>query len=184
MLLLTAAGAVLAQPRGEAVVYDQPDFRGRNYTLRGEVPNFERIGFNDRTSSIRVLSGMWEFCTDANFRGSCRTFGPGEYRDLRQQGDRISSARLVHRPGGGHHARLQLFSGRDFSGASIGFDGSNQNLEKSGFNDRAHSMIIEGGRWRLCSDAYGRGECREFGPGRYATLPHELRSRVSSVFLQ
>ena len=184
MLLLTAAGAAFAQPRAEAVVYDQPDFRGRNMTLRGEVPNFEKIGFNDRTSSIRILHGTWEFCTDAHFQGTCKTFAPGEYRDLGRQGDHISSARLVHgRHGGGHRVRIELFEGRDYNGRSIGFDQTSQNLEKSGFNDKANSIVVEGGRWRLCSDAHGRGECREYGPGRHH-LPHELRSRVSSVYLQ
>jgi len=181
MLSLVVAGTSLAQPGGEAVIYDKPDFRGRNHTLRGETVNFEKIGFNDRTSSIRVVSGTWEFCTDANFQGSCRKFGPGEYRDLGHQGDRISSARLVGRHG--HRARIELYEGRDYNGRSIGFDQTNTNLEKTGFNDKASSIVVEGGRWRLCSHAHGGGDCREYGPGRHH-LPHELRSRVSSVYLQ
>jgi hypothetical protein len=185
VLALVAAGAAFAQPHGEAVVYDGPYLNGRNYVLRGDVPNFEPIGFNDRTSSIRVVRGTWEFCTDANYQGRCKVYGPGDYRDLGRQGDRISSARQVRgRPPVEPTPRLTLYDGRDFSGRSLTLDMTAPNLEPSGFNDRARSMIIEHGRWRLCSDAHGRGHCEDFGPGRYAQLPPELRHRLSSVFLK
>jgi len=185
VLALAAAGAAFAQPHGEAVVYDGPQLNGRNYVLRSDIPNFEPIGFNDRTSSIRVVRGTWEFCTDAHYEGRCKVYGPGEYRDLGRQGDRISSARLVRgRPPVEPIARVRLFEGRDFSGRSLTLEQTAPNLEPSGFNDRAKSMIVEHGHWRLCSDAHGRGHCEEFGPGRYAHLPQELRHRLSSVFLK
>jgi hypothetical protein len=46
------------------------------------VPDLNTTGFNDRASSLRIESGYWMFCTDANFHGECRTFGPGEYPEL------------------------------------------------------------------------------------------------------
>jgi hypothetical protein len=277
VLALFAAGAALAQPRGEAVLYEGPEFNGRNYVLRGDLNNFEHIGFNDRTSSIYVVSGTWEFCTDAYFHGECRSYGPGEYRNLGRQGNRLSSARLVvterprgegargdvvlydrrnfdgvlraldgptpnfeplgmndrvssivvrrgpwefctdanyrgtcHVYGPGEYAvlpsgqgnayssarpvqsippppgraRIRLYDGADFSGRALWLDQTTPNLEHTGFNDRVNSIIVESGRWRLCTDANGRGACRELGPGRYPILPHELRSRISSVFLQ
>ncbi|HRE14751.1 MAG TPA: beta/gamma crystallin-related protein, partial [Usitatibacteraceae bacterium] len=56
------------------------------------------------------------------------------------------------------------------------------NLERLGFNDKAESVIVEGGTWRLCSDSRGEGACREFRPGQYPVLTGELRNRVSSAF--
>ena len=179
-LTLGAACTVLAQPRGEAIVYDGPNLNGRSHHLRGEVANFEKIGFNDRTSSIRVVSGTWEFCTDAHFQGRCKSYTPGEYRHIGKE-NRISSARLVHVR---HQARIRLYENRDFGGQSFTLDQSAPNFEPHGFNDRTRSFVIEHGHWRICSDAYGKGHCEEFGPGRYGSLPHGLRGRVSSAYLK
>jgi hypothetical protein len=185
VLALSFAGPALAQHGGEAVVYDGPNLNGRNYVLLGDVPNFEPIGFNDRTSSIRVVRGEWEFCTDAHYQGRCKVYGPGVYRDLGRQGDRISSARLVHaRPPPEPIARVRLFEGSDFSGRTLTIEQTAPNLEPHGFNDRTKSIIVEHGHWRLCSDAHGAGHCEEFGPGRYPRLPQGLRNRLSSVYLQ
>jgi hypothetical protein len=43
------------------------------------------------------------------------------------------------------------------------------NLQSAAFNDAAASMIVEGGSWLACSDAYFRGNCRVFGPGATTT---------------
>ncbi len=80
-----------------AVLYEGADFRGRSFEMRREVMrNLDRTRFNDRAASLRVYSGFWIFCSDANFEGDCRTFGPGDYPDL--PGDlnrRISSGRRI-----------------------------------------------------------------------------------------
>jgi hypothetical protein len=80
-----------------AVLYEGEGFRGRSFELqRDVVRNLDRTDFNDRAASLRVLSGYWIFCSDANFEGDCRTFGPGEYPNL--PGDlsrRISSGRRI-----------------------------------------------------------------------------------------
>ena len=63
---------------------------------RPEVRNFEPEGFNDRAESMRIEQGHWLVCSDAEFQGQCRTFGPGEYPSLPPGLDRsISSARIV-----------------------------------------------------------------------------------------
>ena len=80
-----------------AVLYEGEGFRGRSFELqRNVVRNLDRTSFNDRAASLRVYSGYWIFCSDANFEGDCRTFGPGDYPDL--PGDlnrRISSGRQI-----------------------------------------------------------------------------------------
>jgi len=80
-----------------AVLYEGEGFRGRSFELqRDVVRNLDRTSFNDRAASLRVFSGYWIFCSDANFEGDCRTFGPGDYPDL--PGDlnrRISSGRRI-----------------------------------------------------------------------------------------
>jgi len=164
----------------EVILYSGHDFKGRSVTLHKEAVNFEQFGFNDKVSSLRVKHGKWELCTDSDYRGHCRVFEPGDYASLGKANDAYSSARPV-RVGGGKGPRIVLFDGATHSGRSVELDGSVDNFQRIDFNDRAQSVVVERGRWRLCSDSGGRGQCREFGPGRHH-LPPELRSRVSSAY--
>ncbi len=176
---------------GEVAIFDGREFRGFLANLTAPTRNFQSLGFNDRVASMVVRRGLWEFCTDDEYRGSCQVYGPGQYASLPGAADAYSSARPVQSSRGERNpARRQarpssvMFDGADFSGRSIALDNTSDNLERVGFNDRVASAIVEGGRWRLCSEAGGRGQCEEVGPGRYRLLPPDLHSRVSSVFLQ
>jgi beta/gamma crystallin len=86
------------QGRAKAILYEGRDFHGRSFPIeRNVVRNLDRTSFNDRAGSLRVERGYWIFCSDANFEGDCRTFGPGEYPNL--PGDlnhRISSGRMIN----------------------------------------------------------------------------------------
>ena len=101
--LMAAAGvaAVLAATQAAAQItfYGQEEFRGRAFTTDRAVPNMERVGFNDRASSVVVERGRWEVCEDAGFRGQCVMLRRGSYDSLRGLGmnDRISSVRPVGR---------------------------------------------------------------------------------------
>jgi hypothetical protein len=181
--------------RGDVSVFDAREFRGFLTTLSEAVRDFERLGINDRVASIIVNRGLWEFCTHAAFRGDCHVYGPGEYRSLPSgRDDAYSSARPVETanpvarnpprgatPAPGGRAQIAIFEGIDFQGRSILLTAPAANLELMDFNDRARSIVVEGGAWRLCSDANAEGECLEFGPGRYPALPRALSGRVSSA---
>ncbi len=86
-----------AEGWAQAVLYEGHDFQGRSFPMsRNVVGSLDRTGFNDRAGSLRVTSGYWVFCSDANFEGECRTFGPGEYPNLPRELDgRISSGRQI-----------------------------------------------------------------------------------------
>lgn len=79
-----------------ATLFSGPNFTGRSFPLTSEgASNFYGM-FNDRASSLRVDRGYWIFCSDANFSGECRTFGPGEYPYLPAElNNRISSGRRI-----------------------------------------------------------------------------------------
>jgi hypothetical protein len=106
MKRLLAAAAVLATFAhtafaGEITLFTDHDFRGARVTVERDAYNLADIGFNDRASSMVVRSGVWQLCEHKDFGGYCAEFGPGEYRELPNFNDRISSVREVSR-GRGH----------------------------------------------------------------------------------
>jgi hypothetical protein len=189
LLAIAALLAVGAASAAEMTLFEDADFQGRSMTLRGPLDNFDRSGMNDKVSSIIVRSGSWILCTDAFYAGRCNTFGPGRYRQLdRGLADAISSARPADYapprppppPPSGGVASIQLFEQRNFGGRSITLTSNVSNFDPLGYNDRADAAVVRGGVWRLCSDAYMRGQCRDFGPGRYNNLG-SLGGQVSSA---
>jgi hypothetical protein len=71
-------------PRDEAILYEQPGFRGRSVTVNGESSNLRDQGFNDKAMSIRIR-GTWQLCSDANYRGNCVSV-EGDQDDLGRLG--------------------------------------------------------------------------------------------------
>jgi hypothetical protein len=78
-----------------ATLYEGPNLSGRSYPLDDTMRNLGTTGFNDRASSLRVENGYWIFCSDSEFRGECRTFGPGDYASLPGLNNVISSGRRI-----------------------------------------------------------------------------------------
>jgi hypothetical protein len=78
-----------------ATLYEGPNLSGRFIAVNGMMRNLDSTGFNDRASSLRVESGYWIFCSDSEFRGDCRTFGPGDYASLPGMNNVISSGRQI-----------------------------------------------------------------------------------------
>ena len=79
------------------VLYEGRNFSGRSYVVTGNaLRDLSSTGFNDRASSLRVEQGYWMFCSDAEYDGTCLTYGPGDYANLPQElNNRISSARRI-----------------------------------------------------------------------------------------
>jgi hypothetical protein len=77
-------------------LFADTDFRGETFRANRDLENMRNTALNDRTGSIFVRVGRWEFCTDSRFRGNCITLGPGSYGRLQypMQGS-ISSFRRV-----------------------------------------------------------------------------------------
>ena len=196
LLLCTAWLSLGAAQAAELTMFARDDFQGRDVTIRDTVSNLTALGFNDKAGSMIIRSGRWEVCQHADFRGDCRTLGPGEYRDLHRMANNISSVREV-RGGGRDDERgngrgngrdnprgtpgLTLFSDGDMNGRAVTLRGDVNNLQQLGFNDQAQSMVILGGSWELCVHADFGGECRVFGPGEHPRLERNFRNAVSSA---
>ncbi|MET3134699.1 hypothetical protein AAKU55_005001 [Oxalobacteraceae bacterium GrIS 1.11] len=179
----------VAAHAGELTLYSHDSFHGREVTLREVTPDLVALGFNDKASSMVVRSGRWEVCVDAEFRGTCAVFEPGEYPDLNRFNNNISSVREVGRPwhGGGQErgprGMVELFTESGLHGNSTRIVRDTQDFVQIGFNDRTYSIQIDAGTWQLCSDSEYRGICRIFGPGRYNDLGNGLTGQVSSARL-
>jgi hypothetical protein len=174
VLALFAASAVA----GEITLYQSRDFRGDSLTLRRAAPDLERTGFNDTASSVIVRDGVWEAC-----EGTLN--------------DRVSSVReivgvssapppvLATAPPpvvASADPRIVLFQQPGFAGAAVELRETNGKLDRINTYAGADAVIVYGGTWRLCTRDYYRGECADFGPGRYDSLG-ALNGRISSAEL-
>jgi uncharacterized protein YcfJ len=95
--LVIAALATASQLQAQVVFYEDENFEGRSFTTERPVYDFDRSGFNDRSSSVVVLRDRWEVCQDARFNGRCVVLRAGRYPSLSAMGlnDRVSSVRMV-----------------------------------------------------------------------------------------
>ena len=79
-------------------------------------------------------------------------------------------------------AQVTLYEDEGFHGRAITADRPIQNLDGTGFNDRAQSAVVQGGRWEACEDANFSGRCVVLRPGNYDSLGGMgMNKRISSL---
>jgi uncharacterized protein YcfJ len=82
-------------------------------------------------------------------------------------------------------AEVTFFEHENFQGRSFTAQRQVDNLQRSGLNDRASSVIVggeRGSRWEVCEDARFGGRCMILRPGHYPSLSAMgLNDRVSST---
>ena len=83
--------------------------------------------------------------------------------------------------GAAQATELTLYEHRNFSGAQLTLRGWTPNVTRVGFNDRASSLVIDSGRWEVCTEPDFKGACVVLPPGEYATLDATLNNRISSA---
>src|SRR5947209_12855727 len=79
-------------------------------------------------------------------------------------------------------AEITFYSGEGFSGGTFTADRQVWNMDRLGFNDQAHSAVVRGGSWEVCTDARFEGRCVVLRPGDYPSLDSMgLGGNISSV---
>ena len=79
-------------------------------------------------------------------------------------------------------AQITFYEGEGFRGRSFTTDTRVGNMDRSGFNDRASSVVVDRGRWEVCEDARFEGRCVILRRGSYDSLRQMgLDNRISSV---
>lgn len=171
--------------RAALELYADSSQRGASAGVNSDRDDLVDISFNDRASSARIEHGYWQLCSDSNYRGSCRVFGPGSHDDLGSLNGRVSSARLVdpreeNRPQ--NDAGLVVLYGRAFlKGPGLQVNRDVSDLVRLNFNDQAESIAVNEGTWEVCTDSQFNGTCERMGPGKYEVLNTALDKRISSL---
>ena len=79
-------------------------------------------------------------------------------------------------------AQVTLYQNERFYGPTYTTGSPVYNLDRSGFNDRASSVIVQHGAWQVCEDSDFRGYCVTLRPGQYPSLAAMgLNNRISSL---
>ncbi len=79
-------------------------------------------------------------------------------------------------------AQITLYKDDGWRGNAYTASGPVTDLGRVGFNDRASSVVVEGGRWEVCEDARFGGRCMTLRRGSYESLSGMgMNDRISSV---
>jgi len=79
-------------------------------------------------------------------------------------------------------AQITLYQNEGFRGPVFAADRPIANFDRTGFNDRASSAVVERGAWQVCEDARFQGQCVVLRPGNYPSLSAMgMNDRISSV---
>jgi uncharacterized protein YcfJ len=79
-------------------------------------------------------------------------------------------------------AQITLYQDEGFRGPAFSANKSMSNFDRTGYNDRASSAVVERGRWEVCEDARFQGRCVVLQPGNYPSLSSVgMNDRISSV---
>ena len=79
-------------------------------------------------------------------------------------------------------AQVTLYEGEGFRGRTFTTNSNVRDLNSKGFNDRASSVIVSGGRWEACEDSRFEGRCVVLRRGSYDSLRGlGLENRISSL---
>ena len=192
--IIAAAGlAIATHAVAQVTFYEREGFEGRSFSTERPVRQLDRYGFNDRASSVIVLRDRWEVCDGARFTGRCVVLRPGKYPSLAAMAlnDRVSSARALQpnaRVDDRRYApappaaQITFYEREGFEGRAFSTVEQVDNFRRSGFNDRASSLVVLHDRWEVCDGAGFTGRCVVFRPGNYPSLAATgLNDRVSSV---
>ena len=79
-------------------------------------------------------------------------------------------------------AAITFYEREGFRGKAFTVDKQVHNFERFGFNDRASSVVVDGGRWEVCDQAGFRGHCMVLRRGSYDSLrAMGMNNSISSV---
>ena len=145
------------------VLYEHAQFKGRELALESSTSDLRSSNFNDKASSVKVQSGTWILWEHINFTGRSYKVGPGEYDfgviSAQIGNDVISSVELL--------PKIILYERAQFKGRELALESSTSDLRSSNFNDKASSVKVQSGTWKLWEHISFTGRSYQVGRGDY-----------------
>lgn len=175
---------------------------GNESTARSTV--CRRLGWQDGQQFANVLEGseaLRKQLANANEStiGIARGTGADGFsvskfsmRGFREAFDRVNRRRddrddrgprdynPENRGGGVSGIDVELYEHDNFQGRRLEVRSDLANLADHNFNDFVSSIIVNRGRWEICTDAFFRGSCAAYGPGRHANVG-QYNDQFSSI---
>jgi len=175
----------------EVIIFQHINFQGIHHHIFTEGDSdLRRTAFNDKTSSAVVVSGKWDFYQHINFGGTkYATLGPGLYSDVRQHNivnDAVSSVKLNSTSTSAKIDEIVIFEHINFTGIHHHIFTQDQDLRRSGFNDKTSSVLVKSGIWEFYRDIRFEGpDYNILGPGMYGNVRQHniVNDAVSSLDL-
>jgi uncharacterized protein YcfJ len=79
-------------------------------------------------------------------------------------------------------AQVTFYEGDGFRGRAFTTSRQVNNFDRTGFNDRASSVVVDSGRWEVCEHANFGGRCVVLRRGSYGSLAAlNMENNISSV---
>jgi uncharacterized protein YcfJ len=79
-------------------------------------------------------------------------------------------------------AQVTFYQNENYQGPTFTVERQSGDLQRSGFSDRASSVVVKGNSWEVCENVNFSGRCVIMQPGNYPSLSAAgVSSRVSSV---
>lgn len=79
-------------------------------------------------------------------------------------------------------AQITFYEHEGFRGRAFTTEKQVGNFTQQGFNDRASSVVVDRGRWEVCTDARFQGKCVVLRQGSYDSLDGlGMNDQISSV---
>ena len=81
---------------GQIILYEHSNYGGNSLVLSESAPDLRAYGWNDKTSSVRVISGKWSLYHDVGYKKISDTYtGTESISAMASANDAISSVKFI-----------------------------------------------------------------------------------------
>ena len=178
MSSLRTTGPTPSLVSAHVILFEHANFHGAHKHVFGSESNLNASDdnfFNDKVSSIIVVSGNWNFYRHAGYVGRyATTLSPGAYSWVESvdiQNDDMSSMSPTSNSGTVNLPHVILFEHSNLHGRHKHVFGPEPNLNANDdnfFNDRVSSIVVMSGQWVFYRHANYNGQYAiKLGPGIY-----------------
>ena len=163
-LLAFAVQAKAADNSTNIIVYIDKNAGGAHQTIQTATPSLSGTNFQDKISSVFVVSGSWQLCTKKEYGGTCQTFNQGLTNLDATMNDHVTSLRPINVAQGA----AVFFLDKDGGGKSLRATGEIRKMaDFPGFASSISSVAVFSGNWEICKKNDYKGACTTLKPGVY-----------------